>query len=266
MYLRRCYRRKDGKRHAYWALVESFRTARGPRQRVVAYLGELDEQGRLGVQRAAQPAAELQSELFDQAPDAEWVEVDLRGVRVEHSRPFGGSWLGLMLLRQLGLSELLETLLPCGREEVPWSTMTLVLILGRLLDPSSELHLAEHGYEASALAELLGVPAAKVNDDRLYRPLDRLLPHKPALEKHLKQRLGELFDLDYDLLLYDVTSTYFEGMAAANPQAQRGYSRDHRPDCKQVNIAMVVSRSGLPLGYEVFAGNRSDVTTVKEIV
>jgi transposase len=135
-----------------------------------------------------------------------------------------------------------------------------------LLDPSSELHLAEHGYEASALAELLGVPAAKVNDDRLYRALDRLLPHKPALEKHLKQRLGELFELDYDLLLYDVTSTYFEGLAAANPQAQRGYSRDHRPDCKQVNIALVVSRSGLPLGYEVFAGNRSDVTTVKEIV
>ena len=266
MYLRRCYRRKDGKRHAYWALVESFRTARGPRQRVVAYLGELDEQGRLGMQRAAQPCAGLQSELFNQGPDAEWVEVDLCGVRVERSRPFGGSWLGLMLLRQLGLTDLLETLLPCGREEVSWSVMTLVLILGRLLDPSSELHLAEHGYEASALAELLGVPAAKVNDDRLYRTLDRLLPHKPALEKHLKQRLGELFDLDYDLLLYDVTSTYFEGMAAANPQAQRGYSRDHRPDCKQVNIALVVSRSGLPLGYEVFAGNRSDVTTVKEIV
>lgn len=230
MYLRRCCRCKDGKRHAYWELVESYRTARGPRQRVVAYLGELDEQGRLGVERAAQ--------LFDQAPDAEWVEVDLRGVRVESSHPFGGSWLGLMLLRELGLSELLETLLPCGREEVPWSVMTVVLILGRLLDPSSELHLAE----------LLGVPAAKVNDDRLYRTLDRLLPHQSALEKHLKQRLGELFDLDYDLLLYDVTSTYFEGAAAANPQVQRGYSRDHRPDWKQVNIAMVDSRSGLPLG------------------
>ena len=185
---------------------------------------------------------------------------------MERSRPFGGSWLGLTLLRQLGLSELLESLMPSGREEISWSVMTLALVLGRLLDPSSELHLAEHGYEASALAELLGVPAAKVNDDRLYRTLDRLLPHKPALEKHLKQRLGQLFDLDYDLLLYDVTSTYFEGAAAANPQAQRGYSRDHRPDCKQVNIALVVSRSGLPLGYEVFAGNRSDVTTVKEIV
>ena len=266
MYLRRCYRQKDGKRHAYWALVESYRTARGPRQRVVAYLGELDEQGRLGVQRAAQPGPAPQAGLFDQEDRQEWVEVDLGGVRVERSRPFGGGWLGSMLLRQLGLSELLEALMPSGREEIPWSAMTVVLVLGRLLDPSSELHLAEHGYEASALAELLGVPAAKVNDDRLYRTLDRLLPHKPAMEKHLKQRLGELFDLDYDLLLYDVTSTYFEGAAAANPQAQRGYSRDHRPDCKQVNIALVVSRSGLPLGYEVFAGNRSDVTTVKEIV
>ena len=266
MYLRRCYRRKDGKRHAYWALVESYRTARGPRQRVVAYLGELDEQGRLGVEQAAQPEPWTQPDLFGQESGGAWAEVDLRGVRVERSRPFGGGWLGLMLLRQLGLSELLEELLPQGREEVPWSAMIQVLVLGRLLDPSSELHLAEHGYEASALAELLGVPAAKVNDDRLYRTLDRLLPHKTALEKHLKQRLGELFDLDYDLLLYDVTSTYFEGAAAANPQAQRGYSRDHRPDCKQVNIALVVSRSGMPLGYEVFAGNRGDVTTVKEMV
>jgi len=266
VYVRRCYRRKDGKRHAYWALVESYRTARGPRQRVVAYLGELDEQGRLGVEQAAQPEPWAQPDLFERESVAAWVEVDLRGVRVERSRPFGGGWLGLMLLRQLGLSELLEEILPPGREEVPWSAMVLVLVLGRLLDPSSELHLAEHGYEASALAELLGVPDAKVNDDRLYRTLDRLLPHKSALEKHLKQRLGELFHLDYDLLLYDVTSTYFEGAAAANPQAQRGYSRDHRPDCKQVNIALVVTRDGLPLGYEVFAGNRSDVTTVKEIV
>lgn len=266
MYLRRCDRRKDGKRHAYWALVESYRTARGPRQRVVSYLGEMDERGRLGIQRAAQPEPPPQAGLFQQEADAEWVEVDLRGVRVERSRPFGGAWLGLMLLRELGLGELLEGRLPPGREEVRWSAMALVLILGRLLDPSSELHLAEHGYEASALAELLGVPAAKVNDDRLYRALDRLLPQKEALEKRLKQRLGELFQLDYDLLLYDVTSTYFEGAATANPQAQRGYSRDHRADCKQVNIGLVVSRSGLPLGYEVFAGNRSDVTTVKEIV
>ena len=160
MYLRRCYRQKDGKRHAYWALVESYRTARGPRQRVVAYLGELDEQGRLGIERVAQPDRAPQADLFDREASQEWVEVDLGGVRVERSRPFGGGWLGLMLLRQLGLSELLEALMPSGREEIPWSAMTVVLVLGRLLDPSSELHLAEHGYEASALAELLGVPAA----------------------------------------------------------------------------------------------------------
>ena len=110
------------------------------------------------------------------------------------------------------------------------------------------------------------MPAEQVNDDRLYRALDRLLPHKAALEQHLRARLGELFALDYDLLLYDVTSTYFEGRGGGNPLAQRGYSRDHRPDCKQVNIALVVTREGMPLGYELFAGNRADVTTVKEIV
>jgi transposase len=266
MYVRRCYRQRNGKRHAYWALVESYRTARGPRQRVVAYLGELDERGRVGVQQAAQPVSTSQGDLFEQSTSPEWVEVDIRGVRVERSRPFGGCWLGLVLLRQLGLLQLLDELLPHGREEISWSVMTQTLVLGRLVDASSELRLAEHTYEASALSELLGVASQKVNEDRLYRTLDRLLPHKTALEKHLQQRLGELFELDYDLLLYDVTSTYFEGEAAANPQAQRGYSRDHRGDCKQVNIAMVVSRSGLPLGYEVFAGNRSDVTTVEEIV
>ena len=266
MYVRRCYRAKNGKRHAYWALVESNRTARGPRQRVVAYLGELDEHGRIGVQQAVQPSATAQAHLFREPSTPEWVEVDIRGVRVARNRQFGGCWLGLMLLRQLGLPRLLDELLPPGREGMGWSVMAQILVLGRMVDASSELRLAEHTYEASALAELLGVPAEKVNEDRLYRTLDRILPHKTALEKHLQQRLGELFQLDYDLLLYDVTSTYFEGEAAANPQARRGYSRDHRPDCKQVNIAMVVSRSGLPLGYEVFAGNRSDVTTVEEMV
>jgi transposase len=267
MYVRRCYREKNGKRHAYWALVESYRTVRGPRQRVVAYLGELDEGGRIGVQQAVQPISNAQEHLFRPLSSSPaWVEVDIHGVRVERSRQFGGCWLGLALVRQLGLSRLLEELLPPGREGISWSVMAQILVLGRMVEASSELRLAEHTYEASPLVELLGVPAEKVNEDRLYRSLDRLLPHKTALEKHLHQRLGELFQLDYDLLLYDVTSTYFEGEAAANPQAQRGYSRDHRPDCKQVNIAMVVSRSGLPLGYEVFAGNRSDVTTVEEIV
>jgi transposase len=141
-----------------------------------------------------------------------------------------------------------------------------VLVIARLCEPSSELHIAEDWYRRTALEDLLGVPAERVNDDRLYRALDRLLPHKEALEAHLKQRLGTLFGLDYELLLYDVTSTYFEGQAEGNALAKRGYSRDHRGDCKQVLIGLVVTREGMPLGYEVFAGNRTDVTTVEEIV
>jgi transposase len=166
----------------------------------------------------------------------------------------------------VGLIDFLERTLPAGREEIPWPVMAQILILARLCDPASELHIAERFYEASALSDLLGVPANKVNEDRLYRALDQLLPYKAELERHLKNRLGELFDLDYDLLLYDVTSTYFEGEAKRNELAQRGYSRDHRPDCKQVNIALVVSREGMPLGYQLFAGNRNDVTTLEEIV
>jgi transposase len=265
VYLRRCYRKKDGKRHAYWALVESRRTARGPRQHVVAYLGGLEEAARLGIQEAADPHSQAQRELFAHT-EPEWVAIDVKRVRVERSLMFGGAWLGHQILCKLGVVEFLQRSMPRGREQISWPAMAMVLVLGRLCDPSSELHLAEQSYEASALSDLLGVPAEKVNDDRLYRALDQLLPHKAALEKHLKTRLGELFQLEYDLLLYDVTSTYFEGQAEGNSEAKRGYSRDHRPDCKQVNIALVVSRQGLPLGYEIFEGNRHDSTTVEEIV
>ena len=140
------------------------------------------------------------------------------------------------------------------------------LVIARLCQPSSELYIAETWYRSTAMEDLPGLAVEKLNDDRLYRALDRLLPHKRAIERHLVRRLGELFSLDYDLLLYDVTSTYFEGPAEQNPSAQRGYSRDHRPDCKQVCIALVVTREGMPLGYEIFPGNRVDVTTVEEIV
>src|SRR5215469_16844783 len=266
MYLRRCYRAKEGKRHGYWALVESYRTSRGPRQRVVAYLGEMDAAGRLGIhQQAAGATAVAQRGLFHDG-EPQWVEVDLKRIAVERKRAFGGPWIGLHLCRQVGLVDFLEQILPVGREEIAWSVMAQILILARLCDPASELHIAERFYEASALSDLLGVPASKVNEDRLYRALDQLLRHKEELEQHLKNRLGELFDLDYDLLLYDVTSTYFEGEAQRNELAQRGYSRDRRPDCKQVNIALVVSREGMPLGYQLFSGNRSDVTTLEEIV
>ena len=266
MFIRRCHRKKDGKRHTYWALVESYRTARGPRQRVVAYLGLMDEAVRLGVKVAAQKGKDSrQNTLFDEI-EPEWVDVDTSRIRVENCRDFGGPWLGLELVRRLGLDRFLEKTIPAGREQIEWPLMALVLVLSRLCDPSSELHIAEHSYEQTALQDLLGIPVEKVNEQRLYRALDRLLPHKEALEVFLKDRLGNLFSLKYDILLYDITSTYFEGAAQRNSLAARGYSRDKRGDCKQVCIALIVTKEGFPVGYEVFAGNRNDVTTVEEIV
>lgn len=271
MFIRPCYRRKNGKKHAYWALVESYRSERGPRQRVVSYLGQLNESERLGIKQAAQgnkASAVKQLHLFNAstAVEPEWVEIDTANVRVENELEFGGPWLALQLIQILKLDTLFEEMIPKGREDVPWSKMALVLIICRLCHPSSELYIAEHYYPKTALPDLLGIPADKVYDKRLYRALDKLLPHKEALEKHLKDRLGTLFDLKYDLLLYDVTSTYFEGQCQANPMAQRGYSRDKRPDCKQVCIGLVVSKCGMPLGYEVFEGNRNDVKTWQQII
>lgn len=279
MFVRPCYRKKDGKRHAYWALVESFRTDRGPRQRVVAYLGRLDEEGRLGVQQAAAEDAsvddqqQLLSFAAEDSQDVEsaevqpqWITVNASAVRVENCVQLGGPWLALQLIKKIGLDDFFRKHLPRGRAGVDWSSMALALLICRLCKPSSELHIAEHFYRQSALPQLLGVPADKVYHTRLYRALDHLLPHKEKLEVFLKNRLGELFQLEYDLLLYDVTSTYFEGQAKANPKAKHGYSRDKRSDCKQVCIALVVSRCGMPIGYEVFDGNRTDSTTVEEIV
>ena len=267
MYLRPLRKKRpNGKIEQTWALVESVRTERGPRQRVVSYLGNLAEEVRQGVRHAAVGMPTDQPSLFADAGTPHWVEVDLRSLRVERTLQFGGPWLGHEILDLLRLPEVLTATLPCGREEIPWAVMVEVLILARLIDPSSELYLAEHLYTRTALADVLGVPWTKLNDDRLYRALDKLLPYKETLEKHLKARAGDLFDLSYDLLLYDVTSTYFEGLCAKNTQAKRGYSRDNRPDCLQVCIALVVSREGMPLGYEVFDGNRTDVTTVEDIV
>ena len=269
MYLRHTTRRKDGKAHTYWRLVRSVRVGKKVVQQTVAQLGELDAQGRA---RARAVAAVLtgggaQPDLFEPPdPTAEAVPVRLHRVRVERGRTFGDVWLGWLLWRALQFETRLEQLLPPGREAVPWTTMAAILVLARLCEPASELHLAETWYRQTALEDLFGVPAALVNDDRCYRALDQLLPQKTALEQHLVRRLGELFTLDYDLLLYDVTSTYVEGQADANPLVQRGYSRDRRPDCKQVCLALVVTREGMPLGYEVFPGNRTDVTTVEEII
>ena len=267
MYLKRCGPSQSKKEHVYWELVESIRTERGPRQRVVTYLGDINQAEGAGVKQAAEEKQGYwQSRLFDAEGEPDWVEVDTKRVQVGRVRDFGGYWLGLQMLDKLELPSFLEQTLPHGQEDIEWYIMSLALVLWRLCEPSSELHIEEHLYDKSPLGDLLGIPDDKMNDNRLYRSLDNLLPHKSALEKHLKGRLGELFDLEYDLLLYDVTSVYFEGEAADNGQAKRGYSRDHRPDCKQVCIALVVSREGLPLGYEVFNGNRHDVTTVEDMV
>lgn len=269
MYLRHTTRRKDGKTHTYWQLVRSVRVGRRVVQQTVAHLGELDAQGRARAKALARSitGALEQPELFTPLDEpVEAIPVRLNRIRLERGRTFGDVWLGWTLWRALRLDQLLPQLLPEGREAVPWATMAAVLVLARLCEPSSELHIAEDWYRRTALEDLLALPAPLVNDDRLYRALDRLLPHKTALEQHLVARLGELFALEYDLLLYDVTSVYFEGQAAQNPLAQRGYSRDHRPDCQQVCLALVVTREGMPLGYELFPGNRTDVTTVEEIV
>ena len=270
MYLRHTTRRKDGKTHVYWQLVRSVRRGRKVVQETVAQLGELDAEGRaravlLAREISGRAAERSQGHLFDTHEPVEAVKVRLDAVRLERSRSFGAVWLGWKLWQALKLDELLGGLLPCGREAVRWSEVIAILVIARLCEPSSELHVAEQWYRTTALEDLLGVMPENLYDERLYRALDRLLPHKEAIEAHLVQRFGELFELDYDLLLYDVTSTYFEGVA--DPAiAKRGYSRDHRPDCVQVNIALVVTREGMPLGYEIFPGNTTDVTTVEEIV
>jgi Transposase DDE domain len=274
MFLRRCIRKKNGKPHSYWALVESYRTARGSRQRLVAYVGELKPSERSGwaqLGRRLEKKARPQPSLFDPPPpanptDEEFVEVHLQDVRFERLRDFGDVWLALGLWRLLGLDTLLAEQMPDGRAEVPWAAVAAILTMARFCAPSSELHIEDHWYARTALEDLLGVPVPKVHADRLYAGLDRLLEHKESLEKHLQKRLGDLFDLKYELLLYDVTSTYFEGLCEANPMAQRGYSRDSRPDCLQVCIGLVVTEDGMPLGHEVFDGNTHDSKTLETIV
>src|SRR5512142_568590 len=268
MYLRHTTVTKNGKTHTYWRLVRSVGVGAKVRQETVAQLRIKGSCGRIAARHLASSLVGLERQpgLFDDEIPTEPISVDHRRVRLERGRRFGDVWLAWRLWQALGLDRWLAECLRRGREDVPWDVMAAVLVIARLCQPSSELHIAEDWYRRTALEDLLGLPAAKVNDDRLYRALDHLLPHKDALERHLKERLGTLFRLEYDLLLYDVTSTYFEGQANGNTQAARGYSRDHRSDCKQVCIGLVVSREGFPLGYEVFAGNRRDSTTLQEVV
>lgn len=273
MFLRRYERKKNGKGHVYWALVESIRTARGSRQRVVAYLGDVKRGARTGwaaLGRRLDKKDRPHPSLFDPPrypePAEDLALVRVKGVRLERQRDFGDVWLGLGLWRLLQLDELLAARMQRGSEHVPWPVVAAILTLGRFCEPASELHIAETWFRQTALEDLLGTAVEQVHHRRLYEGLDALLPHKEAIERHLKQRLGDLFDLKYDLLLYDVTSTYFEGQCVGNPLAQRGHSRDSRPDCPQVCIGLVVTTDGIPLGYEVFAGNTNDSKTVETIV
>jgi len=273
MFLKRQRRRARGEDYDYWSLVRTVRTARGPRHQVVARLGKLDG----AEQKAARSWHDLdallegrrvpqQLEFGDQGTQPLWRQVNLKGMRVERVRRFGRVYLGLALWRRLKLHDHLQELLPQGREQIEWDQIACILSLGRFCAQPSELSVAERWYEDTALEDLLGVPAEQINDARLYRGLDRLLEQKDALCAHLQEQYRSWFGLEFEFLLYDVTSTYFEGLAEGNELAARGYSRDHRPDCKQVCIGLVVTPEGLPVGYEIFAGNRNDVTTLEEMV
>lgn len=275
MFLRRNRRQKNGELYEYWTLVESIRTARGPRQRVVATLGKLpglDEDERAGWEEIARlldgtPRPPLQGDLFVSPPASpRWTQVALTGVRVERVREFGQVYLALALWRRLGLHQFFAEHGREGRERIDWASVAAILTIGRFCDQASELALSERWYARTALDDLLGVSPGAVHDYRLYRGLDEMLPLRDRLFGHLKERYQNWFGARFEFLLYDITSTYFEGQCARNPQAQRGYSRDQRPDCKQVCIGLVVTPEGLPLAYEVFAGNRADVTTVEDIV
>jgi transposase len=268
MYLRHTIRKKDGKVHRYWCLVRSVRVGRRVIQQTVAHLGELDNEGRIQARALAHRliGAPEQAPLFSDGSEHLTVPVRLKGIRVERSRQFGDVYLALALWRGTGLAQLCNELLPTGKERVAWEKIAAILVAARLCEPASELHIAEDWYRRTALCDLLQVGDEEINKDRLYRGLDHLLKHKATIEAHLSRRAGELFAVQNEVLLYDVTSTYFEGEAEANQLAQRGYSRDHRPDCKQVLIALIVTFDGFPLGYEVFAGNTHDSQTLQTIV
>jgi len=277
MFLRTHRRWKDGKPHAYWSLVETVRTPSGPRQRTLCYLGELNGSAQARwlktIEVFNEQGESRQLKLFpaEVAPpqdDEQVAQVLVERVRMERTRRFGECFLGLELWRRLELDRLLGPLMdrPGDEADVPWSRVAALLAINRLCAPGSELAIEQRWFPSTALDDLLGIEAAKINDTRLYRCLDRLLPHKTKLEQHLKQRYGELFEAQFDVLLYDLTSSYVEGAAEKNPMMQRGYSRDHRPDCKQLVVALVVNVEGFPLSYETFDGNRADVTSLEAVV
>ena len=256
------------KRKAYWALVKSVRIENKVRQEVVAYLGALSPKGVVKAQALARQLGLKadQPELFDPPLTDEIVPIRIKQVSLERVRQFGNVYLGMKLWQMAGFDQFFATHFTPGQEDIPWPTVAMISTLARLCEPSSELHIAEQWIQKTALCDMLLINDRQMNEDRLYRALDEILPLKDQLESHLKTKWETLFDAGFDLMLYDVTSVYFEGECLGNPEAQRGHSRDHRPDCKQVCLGLVVTREGLPVGYEVFPGNTHDSKTVEHIV
>ena len=274
MFLRSHRRVKDGKEHRYYSIEESRRLQSGRVvQRRVLYLGEINDSQQAAWRKTLDVFDEQQQgyttlSLFAEdrpvpAEAVDSVQVKLSEMKLRRARPYGNCWLGCELWRQLELDGFWEQKLERGREEVRWAQVLELLVVNRLIDPGSEFRLHRQWFDQSAMDVLLGVDFAVAEKDRLYRCLDRILKHKRDLFVHLQQRWKNLFEVSFDVLLYDLTSTYVEGEAEQNPKAKRGYSRDGRPDCKQVIVALVITPEGFPLAYEVMDGNTSDKTTLR---
>ena len=275
MFLRSNHRDKDGKDHNYWSLVETVRTPDGPRQKTLCYLGELNSSAQarwlrtvevFNEQGEAQQLKLFPSDVEPPADDPEVARVLLSKVRLERTRQFGACYVGLELWKRLELDRFFEQAMDDAPGDVPWSRVAALLAINRLCAPGSELAVEQRWYPSTTLDDLLAIEEGKINDTRLYRCLDHMLPHKTKLEQHLKDRYGALFGAEFDVLLYDLTSTYVEGAAEKNPMMRRGYSRDHRPDCEQMVIALIVNHEGFPFSYETFNGNRADVSTMETIL
>jgi transposase len=271
----RCHRRKkDGKEHRYYSVEESRRLHSGKVvQRRVLYLGEINDSQQAAWRKSLEVFDEQQQRAMTLSLFAEdrpapadildTVQVKLSEMQLRRARAYGNCWMGCELWRQLELDRFWDQKLPRGREDVSWAQVLQLLVVNRLIDPGSEFRVHRQWFDQSAMDVLLGVDFAVAEKDRLYRCLDRILEHRQELFQHLQQRWKDLFDAQYDVLLYDLTSTYVEGEGELNPKAKRGYSRDGRPDCKQVVVALVITPEGFPLAYEVMDGNTSDKTTLR---
>lgn len=276
MFLKCSRRRKDGKEHRSWSIVESQRYGDGRvAQRHVLYLGEINDSQRLAWEKTIdildeQSGQRRQMALFpaDRTPPSdgtESIQLRLDALRLEHPRQWGACWLGNELWRMLGLDGFFSERLPVSREGTDWEKVLRILTIYRLLSPGSEWRLHRQWFGTTALGDLLGVDGSAVQDDTLYRCLDRILAHKEELFGHLRARWSDLFGARYEVLLYDLTSTYFECDVPEEEKDPRrfGYSRDRRSDCVQVVVALVVTPEGLPLAYEMFPGNTSDKSTLR---